>query len=130
MHKRNPLRVFKYIDPRKDHDLHIHSNWSQDNLDGPSMAEYLPLAEKYDIHIGFADHFELQYYKKYGGAPRNERDPRWRLNPDSLDSYLDEIDGLKEDYSFVSSGLELDYYPYKKQELQEFIDDYYDQFDI
>ncbi len=130
MENRNPLRVFETIPPSWDFDLHIHTNWSQDNLDGPSMMDYIPLAERYKIHIGFADHFEMQYYRKYGGSPRNEGDPRWKLNPDTIDDYLGEVDDIKENYEFVSSGLEMDYYPEKKEQLQEFIDDYYDQFDL
>ena len=128
--KRDPFRVFRRIQPNWDHDVHIHTNWSEDNLNGPSFEDYIPLAQKYKTHIGFADHFEMQYYRKYGGGPRNPEDPPWKLNPNSLEKYLEEIDGLKEHYSFVSSGLELDYYPEKKEELREFVDDYHTQFDL
>ena len=80
--KHNKFRIFKRILPNWDHDLHVHSNWSQDNLNGPSMADYIPLAERYKIHIGFADHFEFAF--------SNTKDPKYkecRLNQKFVDPF-------------------------------------------
>jgi HisJ family histidinol phosphate phosphatase len=123
--KHNKFRIFKRILPKWDHDLHVHSNWSQDNLDGPSLADYIPLAERNKIHIGFADHFEFAF--------SNTKDPKCkkcRLNQKSVDDYLEEIDKIKENYPFITSGLEFNFFPTRKEKLHEFTDDYRDQFDF
>ena len=127
-------RVFQRIRTGMDHDLHLHSRWSQDILNGPTMADYIPLAERYNIHIGFADHYELLYYGKENkrNNPRTESpwSGEWRLNPDTIDQYLEEIDALKEEYPHVSSGLEIDFYPTRIPLLQEFVDRYRSEFDL
>jgi HisJ family histidinol phosphate phosphatase len=127
--KFNPQRVFSRIQPGWDHDLHIHSNWSQDNLEGPSLAEYIPVAERYKLHIGFVEHFEMLYYDKEK-RPMADKLGDWKLNFDSLNIYLEEVDQLREAYPFVSSGLEIDYYPYRENDLHEFVDRIGDQFDL
>ncbi|MEJ2252194.1 MAG: hypothetical protein P8Y97_21340 [Candidatus Lokiarchaeota archaeon] len=39
-------------------------------------------------------------------------------------NYLEELDHLKENYEFVLSGLEIDYYPDRENDLKEFMDIY------
>ncbi|MHA1745124.1 MAG: hypothetical protein ACTSWW_03925 [Promethearchaeota archaeon] len=126
---RNKRRIFQRISPDRAVDLHLHSNWSQDNLNGPAMAEYIPLAEKFNLHIGFADHFELLYYEK---TSQNQKYGKWRLTPDTIDKYLEEIDSLKEHYPFVSSGLEMGFSPTpsRNARIRDFIDDYRNDFDL
>jgi histidinol-phosphatase (PHP family) len=118
-------RVFQRILPRWDFDLHVHTNWSQDNLKGPSMSDFIPLAERYKIHIGFADHYEMLYYES-----KSMKHGKWRLTDETVDKYLEELDTLKNRYNFVSSGIEIDYYPSRKEKIQEFVDDYRSQFDL
>ena len=123
--KRNSHRIFQHITPTWDHDVHIHTNWSQDNLNGPSMHHYAELAEKYKIHIGFADHFELLYEES-----QSMKHGKWKLCRDSLPQYLEEIDQLQSEGFHVSAGLEVDYYPQRIPQLQAFLDEFYDQFDL
>jgi HisJ family histidinol phosphate phosphatase len=125
MRTRNAYRVFQTITPGWDHDLHLHSVWSQDNPQGPKLADYIPFAEKYKIHIGFTDHFEMLYYET-----KDLRQGEWRLNPNTIDKYLEEIDSVRESFPHVSAGLELDYYPHRESLLAEFLDKYGDQFDL
>jgi HisJ family histidinol phosphate phosphatase len=122
---RNPLRIFSKIDPSWDQDLHIHSNWSADNVDGPMIQEYIPLAEQYKLHICFTEHFEFLYYETH-----DLRYGEWRLNPDSIDQYLEEIDTAREIFPHISAGLEIDYYPQRQEKIAEFVDQYRDQFDL
>ncbi|QEE15650.1 PHP domain-containing protein [Promethearchaeum syntrophicum] len=123
--KHNKFRIFKRILPNWDHDLHVHSNWSQDNLDGPSLEEFIPLAERFKIHIGFADHFEFKFPN-----PKDPKCKECRLNQNSVDNYLEEIDKIKENYPFITSGLDFKFIPIRKDKLQEFTDDYRKQFDF
>jgi HisJ family histidinol phosphate phosphatase len=122
---RNPRRVFEQISPNWIHDLHIHSNWSQDNLNGPSLSDYVPLAEKYKIHIGFAEHFELAYYE----IP-NSKWGKWKLNLATVDQYLEELDQIYSLFPHITVGLELDFYPQRIQQLQNFMDRYRNEFDF
>ncbi len=122
--KRNSHNIFSKISPGWDFDLHIHSNWSVDNLDGPNIRDYIPLSEKYKIHIGIADHFEFAYFN-----PEHPFYKDNRLNLDTIDEYLNEIDLLKENYGHITSGLEISYYNYMIDEITEFIDNYGNQFD-
>jgi HisJ family histidinol phosphate phosphatase len=121
----NPHRIWGKIAPGWDHDLHIHSNWSQDNLTGPTFLEYIPLAEKYKIHIGFAEHFEWAHYEI-----ENPKFGKWKLTPQTVDQYLEEIDDLKAQFPHVTSGLEMDFYPNRISQVREFIDRYRNQFDF
>ena len=126
---RNTRKVFQRISPDRAMDLHLHTQWSQDNLDGPAMAEYIPLAEKFNLHIGFADHFELLYYEH---PNRRQKYGKWRLTPDTIDQYLEEVDSLKEHYPFVSSGLEIGFSSSisRQGRIRDFIDDYRNDFDL
>ena len=125
---RNSKRIFQKILPYRDHDIHIHTKWSQDNLDGPEMKDYVELAQKYNFQIGFSDHFEFQYYEKDWIEANNM--PEWVLNPSTIDKYLEEIDQVRENGYDAIAGLEVDYLVEYEDELQNFIEDYYDQFDV
>jgi len=120
-------RVFEDIKPGWDHDLHVHSNWSQDNLDGPTHRDFLQLAQRYKIHVGFADHYEIGFYTRT--PPKSADLGPWKLNPKTIDSYLEFCDHLKEDYKNISIGLEVSYHDEISSEIDEFLDDYYSQFD-
>lgn len=122
---RNPRRIFEQISPDWAHDLHIHSNWSQDNLNGPTLSDYIPLAEKYKIHIGFAEHFELAYYEI-----ANSKWGQWKLNLGTVDRYLEELDQMKSQFPHITVGLELDFYPHRIPQLQNFMDRYRNEFDF
>ena len=122
------FRIFEGIQPGWDHDLHVHTNWSQDNLEGPSHVEFLQLAQRYKIHVGFADHYEIGFYTR---RPPKEADlGPWKLNPTTLDSYLELCDRVKEEYKNVSIGLEVSYHAEIDSEINTFLDDYYSQFDF
>lgn len=101
---------FKYTD------YHVHTRWSSDiATDGPSFEDYLLIAEMNRINICFLEHYELYYV---------ENDKSHPFYNGMINKYLDEIDKIKEDYDFVLSGLEIDYYREKENELIEFLDDY------
>ena len=121
----NKFSIFEKILPNWDHDLHVHSNWSQDNLNGPSMKDYAPLAERYKIHIGFADHFEF-----FDSDKKDSEFKKYRLNQETVNNYLEEIDNIKENYPFITSGLEFNFYPNRIEKLQEFTDRYRSEFDF
>ncbi len=118
-------KIWEKIDQKWDHDLHIHTNWSQDNLEGPSMLRWAEMGEKYRIHIGFADHFEMWYYKT-----KSQKYGTWRLTPDTIDDYLEECDKVREQYPHISTGLEIDFSRKYLSEITNFIDDYRNQFDF
>lgn len=122
---RNHQTIWKKINPKLEHDLHIHSNWSQDNLKGPSMEDWAKQGQKYGIHIGFADHFEMWYYKtqskKYG---------TWKLTPETIEEYIEEFEQVKQFYPNISLGLEIDYCKTYSLQIQEFLDDYSKEFDF
>ncbi len=120
-------RVFEDIEPGWDHDLHVHSNWSQDNLNGPSHGDFLQLAQRYKIHVGFADHYEIGFYTRK--PPKSADLGPWKLNPTTIDDYLEHCDRVKEDYKNVSIGLEVSYHAEIASEIDTFLDDYYSQFD-
>jgi len=48
----------------------------------------------------------------------------------TLEKYLEEIDKVKSNYEFVLSGLEVDYYNDREDDLRNFMDDYGKQFDF
>ncbi|WP_457557702.1 histidinol-phosphatase HisJ family protein [Candidatus Harpocratesius sp.] len=122
-----PFRLFESLTPQWDHDLHIHTNWSQDNLNGPSALKWLNLSERYKIHIGFADHFEIGYY--IHRPPKYADLGSWKLNLNTIDNYLEEFDDLKSKFQHFSLGLEVSYHPSIQDRIWEFLDDYYSQFD-
>ncbi len=108
---------FKYTD------YHIHSKWSHDIVEfGPTFEDYIKVAKKNKINICFLDHYELypiefdRTYPFYGDG--------------KIEQYLEELDKLKENYEFVLSGLEVDYYIDREMELWEFMDDYKKQLDF
>ena len=107
---------FKYTD------YHVHTKWSHDIAsNGPSFEDYVEIAEQQEINICFLDHYELYYidtdknYPFYGGL---------------ISRYLEEVDRVKENYEFILSGLEVDYYKEYRHQLREFIDDYDKEFDF
>lgn len=121
----NHYRIFRKIAPNWDFDLHVHTNWSIDASSGATIEKYAQLSEKYKIHIGFADHYELACFEKSHINTRNSI-----LNPETLSEYLEEIDSAKEHYKHISSGLELEYYPEREDQLQNFLEDYQNEFDL
>lgn len=124
---RRAFRVFENIPKNMDYDMHIHTNWSQDNLTGPTFQDWLEIAERHNFHIGFTDHFEIPFYTYK--PPKHADLGKWKLNPNTIDSYLEECDRLKNLSSRFSIGLEVSYHPDIQSHLEEFLDDYYSQFD-
>ena len=107
---------FKYTD------YHIHTNWSHDIIgSGPTFDDYIKEAEKHKINICFLDHYELYYI---------ETDETCPFYNDKIIKYLEEMDKLKENYEFIQSGLEVEYYPQKENELKNFMDDFGKEFDF
>ncbi|MBY9008050.1 MAG: histidinol-phosphatase HisJ family protein [Candidatus Lokiarchaeota archaeon] len=101
---------FKYTD------YHIHTKWSSDIINnGPSFEDYLPIAKKNRMNICFLEHYEL--YKV-------ENDKFHPFFNGKIEKYLDEIDEIKETHDFVLSGLEVDYYKERENDLLEFLDEY------
>jgi len=103
-------------------DYHVHTNWSIDiKDDGPSFEDYIRIAEMNRINICFLEHYELRYMdNKFSNPFSNE----------NINTYLEELDILKETYDFVLAGLEVDYYEEKETELREFMDDYSRELDF
>ena len=103
---------FKYTD------YHIHcAPWSHDiGKIGPSFEDFIKVAEKNRINVCFLNHYELhpievdKNYPFYGDG--------------KIEQYLEELDRIKENYEFVLSGLEVDYYIDREMELWEFMDNY------
>jgi HisJ family histidinol phosphate phosphatase len=114
-----------------DVDLHVHNRWSLDIPQGPHPEEYMELAEKNKIHIGFLDHYEVIYQKNLE-CPFEDK--KWvpidTFAGDNWNKYLEELDDLKNNYSFVSTGLEIDYAPEDEGELSDFIKEYGSTFDF
>jgi HisJ family histidinol phosphate phosphatase len=107
---------FKYTD------YHVHTNWSHDIAEfGPEFEDYLAIAERNRINICFLDHYELYQI---------ENDKNYPFYGGKIVNYLEEVDKIKETYDFVLSGLEVDYYPDREDELRNFKDDYGKQFDF
>lgn len=107
---------FKYTD------YHIHTKWSHDIKEfGPSFEDYAKIAEKKKINICFLDHYELYYV---------ENDKAYPFYGDKLYKYLEQVDKVKENYEFVLSGLEVDYYSDREAELEEFMDNYGNDLDF
>ena len=103
-------------------DYHIHSNWSDDIADrGPLFEDYLNIAEENKINICFLEHYEIYQVESFEDHP-------FRVN--SVETYLEELDKIKENYEFVLSGLEVDYYHHKADQIREFMDDYENQLDF
>jgi len=97
-------------------DYHVHTNWSIDiKDDGPSFEDYIRIAEVNRINICFLEHYELRYMdNKFANPFSNE----------NINTYLEELDILKETYDCILAGLEIDYYEEKETDLREFMDDY------
>ncbi len=107
---------FKYTD------YHVHTKWSHDIANfGPSFEDYLRVAEENKINICFLDHYELYYI---------ETDKNYPFYDNKIVNYLEEVDKIKENYDFVLSGLEVDYYKDREMELREFMDDHRKNFDF
>jgi HisJ family histidinol phosphate phosphatase len=103
-------------------DYHIHTNYSHDiKENGPSFKDYIQIAEENEINICFLDHYELYYV---------ENDKTYPFYGGRINNYLEDIDNLKEEYDFILSGLELDYYPDREESLQEFMDDFGKELDF
>jgi len=103
-------------------DYHIHTNWSADIIeDGPNFEDYIKIAEKERINICFLEHFELYYV---------ESDKRNPFYGEKIADYLEEVDKLKETYDFILSGLEVEYYQEKENDLLDFMDDYGKELDF
>ncbi len=114
-------RIFSKINKEWEYDLHVHTNWSQDiALNGPKPQEYVELAKKYHVHIGFLDHFELL----------REKEDQWKLNLNSIELYLKEMEELKRKYEFITTGLEIDYYPELESKIEDFIENFGQRFDF
>lgn len=111
-------------------DFHIHTCWSLDIPHGPKPEDYFEVAEENKIHIGFLDHYEMIYEGNPTGPPGKEWMPEWPFEGNKWNRYLEKMDELKSNYDFVSSGLEVDYYPYGEDRLKNFVDDYGDEFDL
>ena len=114
-----------------DMDFHVHTRWSLDIPNGPQAQEYLSLAEENKIHICFLDHYEL-WYLDHLDCPFKEKQwqPEWPFSDGKWEIYLEEMDEIRSNYSFISSGLEIDYYPDMEDEIKNFIDDYGKDFDL
>lgn len=122
-----PYRIYETLTPSWDYDLHIHTNWSEDNLDGPTADQWLKIGERYKVHLGFADHFEIGNLN--GQNRKNGAKKSWKLNLETIDAYLDQFDEIKQENKHFSLGLEVSYHPDYSDELFVFLDDYYSQFD-
>ena len=97
-------------------DYHVHTNWSIDiKDDGPTFEDYIRIAELNRINVCFLEHYELRYMDNQFSNP---------FSNENINTYLEELDILKETYDFILSGLEVDYYADKETELREFMDDY------
>ena len=108
---------FKYTD------YHVHSKWSHDIAEaGPIFEDYIKIAEKNRINLCFLDHYELHHV---------ENDKNYPFYGDGkLEQYLEDLDKIKENYEFVLSGLEVDYYIDREMELWKFMDDYKKEIDF
>ena len=107
---------FKYTD------YHVHTKWSHDIAKfGPSFEDYATIAERNKINICFLDHYELYYI---------ENDKNYPFYANKIEQYLEEIDKIKDNFDFILSGLEVDYYSDYEFQLREFMDDYEKQFDF
>ncbi|MFW9972155.1 MAG: hypothetical protein ACFFDF_18340 [Candidatus Odinarchaeota archaeon] len=104
-------------------DFHVHTkNWSTDVAkDGPTFEDYIKVAEEHQINVCFFDHYELYYV---------ENDKTNPFYDGAVNDYLEEIDTYKETYDFILSGLEIEYYENKEDQLIEFMDDYEKEFDF
>jgi HisJ family histidinol phosphate phosphatase len=104
-------------------DYHVHTaKWSADVPDnGSTFEDYIQIAERNEINVCFLEHYELYYI---------ETDKRNPFYDGNIDNYLEEIDELKETYDFIYSGLEVEYYKEKENELLEFMDDYEGELDF
>lgn len=103
-------------------DYHVHTKWSSDiQENGPVFDDYIKIAEDNEINICFLEHYELHYI---------ERDKTNPFYNGKIDDYLEEIDHLKENYSIILSGLEVEYYRDREIELREFMDDYEKELDF
>ena len=91
---------------------HNHSRWSDGAESAPRMraeAAHLGFAE-----FGFSDHLVLD--------PEG-RTPRWSMDPDDLDAYLDEIGSLKAGSPSVYVGLEVDWVPARRADIAALVAD-------
>ncbi|MFQ6124333.1 MAG: PHP domain-containing protein [Candidatus Heimdallarchaeota archaeon] len=105
------------IKPYPVTDLHLHTHYSSDVPFGyASFREYCQLGEQFAIHVGFLDHFEI---------PEFLHNPKYALiGEQGMMKYLEEFEEVHAEFPNSSLGLEVDYYPEFKVELEEFIDTY------
>jgi len=104
-------------------DFHVHTKWSSDITEnGPAFEDYLTIAEKNKINVCFLDHYELYHVKNNINYPF--------YGDGKLEQYIEQMDKIKENFDFVLSGLEVDYYLDKEVELKEFMDNYGKTFDF
>jgi len=108
---------FKYTD------YHVHTRWSHDiSKLGPTFDDYVKVARKNKINVCFLDHYELHYIENDKNYPF--------YGKGKIEQYLEAIDKIKENFEFVLSGVEVDYYIDREMELWEFIDNYSNQIDF
>ncbi len=98
-------------------DYHLHTHYSSDvPLGLASFRDYCQLGELYAIHVGFLDHFEI---------PEFLHNPKYALyGEQGMIKYIEEFEEVHAEFPNSSLGLEVDYYPEFKAELDEFIDTY------
>jgi histidinol-phosphatase (PHP family) len=91
-------------------DYHIHSNFS----DGKAAPEeYLTAAVSAGIsEIGFSEHLSLF-----------RENQTWVMNPENTGEYVNYIDDLKNKSNriIIKTGLEVDYFPGKEDEIESFL---------
>ncbi len=94
-------------------DYHIHSSFS----DGKAAPEeYVEAAIKAGLdEIGFSEHVTLTAEKQ-----------RWSMDTERLPEYVGYIDSLKKKYSsiVVRTGIELDFFPNRENELQQICNEF------
>jgi len=94
-------------------DYHIHTTFS----DGRSAPEeYLAAAASAGIsELGFSEHLSLF-----------RENQEWVMNPGNVPVYVDYIANLKKnsDHVIVRTGMEVDYFPGKENEIESFLSGY------
>nr|MDO8109062.1 PHP domain-containing protein [Candidatus Sigynarchaeota archaeon] len=98
----NPLKKI-VLDAKKKHqplDLHLHTRFSVDVINGNSFEEYMQAGEAIGIVPGFLDHFQAE---KVG-------DKRYPFHEENVTNYFNAYETAKETGLRSFLGLEIDYY--------------------